>query len=56
MGASLDFDQPVILPDQLVLQVPEHMLQLECAVKHCSGHRVGVMFTSNRQATVALFG
>ncbi len=46
-GALVELDEPMILPRQFRLQIPEDLFEGTCERRHLNGRRMGVMFVSH---------
>ena len=56
MGAMLEFAQPIELPANLRIIIESEMFAADCEVRHQTGLRAGVLFTSSRLEAMARFG
>jgi PilZ domain len=56
MGALLEFECDVALPESFRIVIESKMFWADCEVRHHKGNAAGVMFTSNRMEALAAFG
>jgi hypothetical protein len=56
MGALIEFDSDVVLPQTFRIIVESKMFWADCEVRHQKGRSAGVMFISNRAEALAAFG
>ena len=56
MGALLEFEDNIILPESFRIVIESKMFWADCEVRHHKGNAAGVMFTSNRMEALAAFG
>jgi hypothetical protein len=55
-GALLELPDVIGMPPDLYLIVPGALFEASCSVRHQTGRRVGVMFTSSQREALARFG
>ena len=56
MGAMLLVPEFVTIPFEVRLQIPDDLFDITGVVRHQSGTRVGIAFTTNRTEAIARYG
>ena len=56
MGALIEFNSDVVLPETFRIIIESKMFWADCEVRHQKGRNAGVMFISNRAEALAAFG
>ena len=55
-GALIEFDCVIALPTAFRLDIDDDLFEALCEIRHQSGRRFGVQFTSNLQGALAKYG
>ena len=55
-GALIEFDAVIALPLAFRLDIDNDLFEAHCEVRHQSGRRFGIQFTSNLQGALAKYG